>query len=153
MNTNCAANIKALKMYNTVGVQTGIEDASPHRLIQMLLDGAVDRVGKARFHMSKKETAAKGASIGMAISIIGGLRDSLDHDAGGTIADNLDSLYEYMTFRLTEANIHDDSEMLDEVSRLLGEIKSAWDGIAAHEAESTPPATQVSDPQLMQKAG
>ncbi len=68
----------------------------------------------------------------MAVSIIGGLRDSLDHKKGGSIAENLDSLYEYMTYRLMEANLKDDITMLDEVYQLLSEIKTAWDGIQNH---------------------
>jgi flagellar protein FliS len=146
MNSKCAANIKALKLYNTVGIQTGIEEASPHRLIQMLLDGALGRIASAKSHIYQNEIEAKGVNIGMAISIIGGLRDSLDHKAGGDIAANLDNLYEYMTYRLTEANIRNSHEMLDEVSGLLVEIKSAWDGIAGHEltarANETTPLMQ-----------
>jgi len=149
MNSKSAANIKALKLYNTVGVQTGIEDASPHRLIQMLLDGALDRIARAKAHMKQNEIEAKGVSIGMAISIIGGLRDSLDHEAGGDIAANLDNLYEYMTYRLTEANIRNSHEMLDEVSSLLAEIKSAWDGIAGNGLTAGSNETT----QLMQNTG
>ena len=149
MNPKCAANIKALKLYNTVGVQTGIEDASPYRLIQMLLDGALGKISRAKSHMKQNEIEEKGVSIGMAISIIGGLRDSLDHKAGGDIAANLDNLYEYMTYRLTEANIRNSHEILDEVSGLLVEIKSAWDGIAGHELTARSNETT----QLMQNTG
>jgi len=149
MNAKCAVNIKALKLYNRVGIQTGIEDASPHRLIQMLMDGALSRIAKAKSHLKKDETEEKGINISMAISIIGGLRDSLDHDGGGNIASNLDNLYEYMTLRLIEANVNNNIEMLEEVSKLLGEIKSAWDSIAQFkDAGSVDQARE-----LMQKAG
>ena len=150
MNSKCAANIKALKLYNRVGVQTGIEDASPYRLIQMLIDGALTRIAKARSHMKKNEIEEKGLNIGMAISIIGGLRDSLDHEAGGDIADNLENLYEYMTYRLLEANSMNDYHMLEEVSGLLAEIKLAWDGIA-HLDDTQQAAGRASE--LMQKTG
>ena len=129
------ANIAALKQYRNIGLQTGIENASPHRLIQMLLDGALGKIAQAKGHM-KADSTRKGEDISMAISIIGGLRDSLDHKAGGTIASNLDSLYEYMTYRLMESNIKEDISILDEVYNLLTEIKTAWDGIANHPAAS-----------------
>lgn len=127
-----AANIQALKQYTKVDVHTGIEEASPHRLIQMLMDGALTRIAQAKGHMKANSIAQKGEDISMAISIIGGLRDSLDHDKGGSLADNLDSLYEYMTFRLMESNLNNDVSILDEVHGLLAEIKSAWDEIANH---------------------
>ena len=127
-------NILALKEYNRINLQTGVENASPHRLIQMLIDGALARLAQAKGHMKANSIAQKGEDISMAISIIGGLRDSLDHKKGGSIASNLDSLYEYMTYRLMESNLKNDVSLLDEVHDLLTEIKSAWDEIAIHPA-------------------
>ncbi len=151
MNARCAANIKALKLYNRVDVQIGIEDASPHRLIQMLMDGALQRIRKAKSAMHRNETEEKGVNLSMAISIIGGLRDSLDHDVGGEIAANLDSLYEYMTITLIEANASNDTVKLDEVAKLLVQIKSAWDAIEGQ--ESTPTPAHSESRTLMQQAG
>ena len=130
MNNLSAANIQALEQYNKVDVHTGVENASPHRLIQMLLNGALSRIARAKGYVKNNEVARKGESISLAISIIGGLRDSLDHSVDGNLADNLDSLYAYMTYRLTEANVHNDVAMLDEVHALLMEIKTPWDAIA-----------------------
>ena len=131
MNSNLG-NIRALKEYNRINLHTGVESASPHRLIQMLIDGALGKIAQAKGHINLQDTAQKGEAISMAVSIIGGLRDSLDHKKGGSIAENLDSLYEYMTYRLMEANLKDDITMLDEVYQLLSEIKTAWDGIQNH---------------------
>ncbi len=133
MNNPNLGNILALKEYNKVNLQSDIEGATPHHLIQMLIDGALARLAQAKGHMSAKSTAQKGEDIGMAISIIGGLRDSLDHDKGGEIVGNLDSLYEYMTNRLIESNINNDISIVEEVHDLLMEIKFAWDGIANYE--------------------
>lgn len=123
---------KALKQYNTVNVGGGVESATPHRLVQMLLEGALEKLVRAKGALEHNEIARKGEYIGLAISIIGGLRGSLDLDKGGEIADNLDSLYEYMVRRLTEANINNDAEPLSEVQGLLLEIKFAWDAMPAH---------------------
>jgi flagellar secretion chaperone FliS len=138
MNNPNLGNILALKEYNKVNLQTSVESASPHRLIQMLIDGALARLAQAKGHMKANSIAQKGEDISMAISIIGGLRDSLDHKKGGSIASNLDSLYEYMTYRLMESNLKNDISLIDEVHDLLVEIKSAWDAIG-----NQAPATQA----------
>jgi len=135
MNNTSFGNISALKEYAKINVQTGIENASPHRLIQMLIDGALAKLAQAKGHMRANSIAKKGEAISTAISIIGGLRDSLDHEKGGSIANNLEDLYEYMTYRLMEANLKNDVSIVDEVHDLLMEIKTAWDGISP-EAQS-----------------
>lgn len=129
MNNMQAANIKALRQYTNMGTRTEVESASKHRLIQMLMEGALARIIKAKTYIKSGDVQLKGEFISMAISIIGGLRDSLDHKAGAEIAANLDRLYEYMSTRLLEANVKNDIAILDEVYELLSEIKSAWDTI------------------------
>lgn len=118
-----------IKAYNQVAVQTDVNDASPHRLIQMLLDAALEKIAKAKGFMANKKIQAKGENIGMAISIIDVLRASLDMQSGGDISQNLEALYDYMTRRLTEANVRNDVALLDEVANLLLPIKQAWDAI------------------------
>lgn len=120
----------AMRQYQQVGVKAQVTEADPHRLIQMLMQGGLDRIAQARGAMEREAYAEKGVLIGKAINIIGGLRDVLDKEAGGELATNLERLYEYMTMRLFEASRHNDVNKLDEVAKLLGEIKSGWDGIA-----------------------
>ena len=132
MNNNNMGNILALKAYGKINVQTGVESASPHRLIQMLINGASSKLVQAKGHMKTKSISQKGEDISLVISIIGGLRDSLDHEKGGEISSNLDNLYEYMSRKLMESNINNDISLLDEVHGLLMEIKIAWDGIGNH---------------------
>jgi flagellar protein FliS len=93
------------------------------------MEGALDKIAIARGHMERKEYEPKGRNISWAISIVNGLRGSLDLQAGGEIAANLDSLYDYMVRRLTESNLTNDQAILGEVSSLLREIKSAWDAM------------------------
>jgi len=117
--------------YNQVGVSSGVEQASPHRLIQMLMDGAIEKVAMAKGFMERGEVALKGSHISWAISIIEGLRASLDKNAGGEIADNLDDLYDYMIRRLARSNAENNADLLDEVLSLLRSIKGSWDEIPA----------------------
>ncbi len=120
---------EALQQYKSVGVASAVEDASPHRLVQMLLQGAIARVIAAEGYLSRGETARKGESVSVAIGIIGGLQGSLDMEGGGEIAVNLSALYDYMARRLMEGNRDNDREPIEEVLHLLREIKEAWDGI------------------------
>lgn len=139
-------NILALKEYTKVNLQTGIENASPHRLIQMLIDGALAKLAHAKGHMKANAIANKGQDISMAISIIGGLRDSLDHENGGSLAANLEDLYEYMTYRLMESNLKNDELIIDEVYSLLTEIKTAWDEIEHQTNAPSDIQTQIEQP-------
>jgi len=121
----------ALNAYQEVGVRSGLDEANPHRLIQMLMEGALDRIAQGRGHMERKEVGPKGEQIGRAINIIEGLRVCLDPSQSQDLAERLEQLYDYMGRRLVEANLHNDPEILDEVSRLMREIKAGWDGIPA----------------------
>ena len=136
------ANVQgALSQYHQVGVQGGIAEASPHRLIQMLLDGALEKISTAKGHMERKEFADKAKHVSWAISIVGGLRASLNLEAGGEVAQNLDALYDYMDRRLMEANLKNDSSILDEISSLLATIKEGWDAIPEEFRNAKPGAT------------
>ncbi|CAG9178907.1 flagellar export chaperone FliS [Cupriavidus pinatubonensis] len=118
---------QAINAYAQVGVQTGAMSASPVKLITMLYDGARAAIARAKFHLENGEIVARGNAISKAIDIVdNGLRAVLDHEAGGEVSANLESLYEYMVRRLMLANLHSDGAMLDEVDRLLESLASAW---------------------------
>lgn len=126
---NAMAN-KALNAYSQVGVDANALTASPHKLILMLFDGAIKAISIAKFSINKKEIGSKCEAISRAIAIIEeGLKLSLDVKAGGEIAENLSALYEYMCIRLLLANLKNDISALDEVSRLLMELRGAWAAI------------------------
>src|SRR5688572_14077128 len=114
-----------LAAYQSAAAHGGVAASDPHRLIVMLLDGAVERIATARGCMQRNETAEKARLINRAVSIIGELRSSLDLRNGGQIAANLAELYEYMCRRLLLANTENRAELLDEVNGLLHEIRSA----------------------------
>lgn len=119
----------ALRQYQHVNTHAQAVEATPHRLIQMLMEGGLTRLAQARGAMERGQVALKGELIGKAIGIIGGLRNGLDLNAGGELAENLDNLYEYMVMRLLEANLKNVSEPLDEVAYLLRNVKTGWDAI------------------------
>lgn len=121
---------QAAQHYSSLKTQTNIVDASPHRLIQMLFEGALERIAQAKGAMQQNQIARKGELIGKAINIVGGLQGSLNDKEGGQLAANLNELYDYIIRRLSRANYESDPEILDECGRLLGELKAGWDAIA-----------------------
>ncbi|HXD35662.1 MAG TPA: flagellar export chaperone FliS [Rhodanobacter sp.] len=116
--------------YQQVRSHGGVESADPHGLITLLMDGALERLVKARAHIMRGEIAAKGETISRCIEIIGGLRDSLDPKVDTAFVGRLDSLYEYMSRRLLQANLRDDAGIIDEVSRLLQQVRDSWVQVA-----------------------
>lgn len=122
-------NAYAMKQYQTVSVHAQVSEADPHRLIQMLFEGGLQRLAQAKGALEHGNIPLKGELIGKAMGIIGGLRESVDREKGGEIAANLDNLYAFMQQRLSQANLQNDPAMLDEVASLLREIKQGWDGI------------------------
>lgn len=140
--TNSSA-YTALRQYSSVGVGSAVESASPHRLIQMLLEGALAKIAAALGHMQRGEAADKGRNISLAISIIGGLQASLDMEKGGDFAINLDALYEYMTVRLLDANVQNEASILTEIHGLLSHIKQGWDAISPEAPAGEPEVEAV----------
>lgn len=116
--------------YAKVGMETGVVAASPHKLIVMLFDGALVSISNALVNMRSGNIGEKGKAISKAIMIIdSGLRAALDKKVGGEIAEGLDALYEYMSGRLLTANLKNDPAILEEVQRLLMELRDAWNQI------------------------
>ena len=129
--------------YAKVGIETGVLAASPHKLIVMLFDGALVAVAMGIQHMKAREIEKKGLAISKAIMIIDdGLRASLNKEAGGEIAENLDALYAYMSERLMMANLKNQPEILDEVQGLLKDLRSTWDAISPN-AQTAAPAVNM----------
>jgi flagellar protein FliS len=123
---------RATQAYASVGAQSQVAAASPHRLIQLLMDGALDRLSVARGHIQRKDVTQKIVVIDRIMSIVDGLRMSLDHSVNAEMTENLENLYDYMNRRLLLANINNDISALDEVASLLRELKEAWDAIPSN---------------------
>ena len=129
MENGMYAKKNALAQYKKINAESAIDGATPHRLIQMLMQGALDRLVQAKGALQRKDIPTKGLLLGKTISIISGLQASLDRSKSAEIAANLDSLYDYMQRRLLEANIKNDIGIVDEVVDLLKTVKSAWDQV------------------------
>lgn len=127
---------EALKQYQKLGIESEVSHASPHRLIQLLFEGALGRLAVAQGAMERGDLAVKGEMLGKAIGIIGGLRSSLDMNAG-ELSERLDQLYEYINLRLLEASSQNDMDKIIEVTQLLKTVKSGWDEIGPQSSKKT----------------
>jgi flagellar secretion chaperone FliS len=117
-------------LYGQVGVETGANTASPHRLVGMLFEGYMESLARARGAMRDGMVEAKGRAIARAVSIVEeGLRSALNREAGGKLSQDLDDLYNYVAMRLTLANVRNDPAILDECQRLMAPVQEAWESI------------------------
>jgi flagellar secretion chaperone FliS len=120
----------AVRQYRQADVTSLIAEASPHRLIAMLYDGALERLAIAESGLVRGDVADKLRGIDSTTAILNHLREVLDYKAGGAIAQRLDALYDYMLRRLLRAKLDNDVGGVREVAALLRTIKAGWDAIA-----------------------
>ena len=112
--------------YHKVAVESGVDSASPHKLIKMLFEGAIARLHNAVTCMENQQIERRSELISSALSIIGGLQSSLDLEKGGALAENLDGLYDYMQRQLFRATVDNDASLIAEVAGLLETLKKGW---------------------------
>ncbi len=121
----------SLQAYKRVSVDSQLTSASPHRVISMLMAGAIERLIQGKAAMQQGSIAVKGERLGKALDIVISLRSCLSMEDGGDIASNLDSLYDFMIQQIYKANQDNVPEPVDDVIDMLREIKVAWDQIPA----------------------
>lgn len=124
---NAPFRARGAQSYARVGLETGVNSASPEKLISLLFDGARAAIARARFALEHNDIPGRGAAISKAIDIVSnGLRAALNLEAGGEVAANLQELYIYIERCLLLANLHANVSKLDEADRLLADLGSAW---------------------------
>ncbi|WP_415890210.1 flagellar export chaperone FliS [Neptuniibacter sp. SY11_33] len=121
-----SVNLNALKQYQSVDLRATVETASPHKLISMLLDGALGALAKAKGSIERESIEERTQHLNKASEIVVGLKGSLDLEQGGEVAANLDALYDYMLRSIMSANSQNDADKVQEVMNLMLEIKQGW---------------------------
>ena len=119
-------NRRMAESYGAVRAETGVAQADPIQLTQMLFDGFIESVDTAEGHMRAKDIQQKLKYMARASKILVGLMDTLDLTKGGDLAKNLLELYKYLNKRLLLSNLHNDLEALKVVRHLMNEVRMAW---------------------------
>ena len=136
MSTPFGRSRTPVNAYHMVGVETGVVTGSPHQLVAMLFEGFMDAVAQARGALAQGNVEAKGKAIGRAVRIIEeGLKAGLDVRGGGQLAVDLRDLYDYVTLRLTQANLRNDAKLLEECRSLIEPLQTAWVAIGSQVGE------------------
>lgn len=121
----------AYQSYQSVNLKAQTAQASPVQLVLVLMDGLLDELARARGHIEARRFELKASSLEKCVGIINGLSSALDMDAGGEVVNNLARLYDYCAERLHRAGVALDVVIVDEVSRLLAQIRDGWQGVQA----------------------
>ncbi|HHA1723962.1 TPA: flagellar export chaperone FliS [Enterobacter cloacae] len=122
--------------YTTVSLDSQITGATPHQLIVLLYDGAINAMKRAEIYFQSGNIARRGEMISRAINIIdNGLRAGLDHEKGGKIAEELESLYEYISRTLLEVNLNKSGDKLPHLIALMTGMLETWQAIAPQQKQ------------------
>ena len=118
---------RSASAYQRINVETSMHTIDQHQLVSLLLEGLLQAVATARGALARGDVPTKCSNITKAVRILEeGLMTSLDQEAGGDIAANLEAVYDYSVRRLIQANARNDDAMLQEVYRLIEPISQAW---------------------------
>ena len=121
--------LAALSQYGKIKDETQTMYASPHQLMLMLFDGAIEAMSFTIGAIQKENYELRSKQNTRSITIINGMRECLDMKAGGELADNLYSLYQYMAQELFRANFKNDTETIKNIQTMLIDVRGSWEKI------------------------
>lgn len=123
-------SMRSANTYQSVGVETSVMGADPHRLVGLLFDALQQSLASAKSAMLNGDIASKARAISRSVRILEeGLKAALNDKDGGEVAANLRRLYDYCIFKTTEANMRNDATALDEVISLIAPVADGWSQI------------------------
>ena len=106
--------------------KTSVKTASREQILLMLYQAAIKNCKKAIEAIETKQVAAKGEHIGKLQDIVIELNNSLDFEIGGDVARELSSLYDYVLYSSTQANIKIEKEPLEGCLKVLTTLYDGW---------------------------
>jgi len=126
--------------------RTKVLTADPKRLVLMCYEGTIDNLKIGKQQIAQKDYEGKARALTKAQDIIDELLCALDYEKGGSIAKNLDSLYNYMLRRIIHVDLKNDLRAVDEVIGMLTELKAAWEEIPYNgDSEIEPENTRLGE--------
>ena len=126
-----------LKAYKKTNLEAELSVADPHRVIQMMYEGLIERLSQAKGAIMRHDYEYKADRISKAVGIINGLQSALDNRSNPELGQRMFALYDYMKELLTKASVSVDTAPIDEVINLILPIKQAWDQIPQDIKEKT----------------
>lgn len=145
---------KGLNAYKQVGIKDQIATADPHRIIQMLMQGALDRMAQAKGAIERKNFAEKSQHISKAMAIVNALRDSVKPVEGAEeVSGNLVALYDFIAEQLQAATLKNATQPISDAYSILATIKEGWDSIPVEEKEKVFGTSQSENAQMKASAG
>lgn len=108
--------------------QTSIKTASGPQVLIMLYEAAIQNLKKAQACIDKKDMAAKGTHIGKCHDIVNELMVTLNFEAGGQLAHDLEGLYQFISSSLLKANMENDKNLLAQLQKILENLLAGWRG-------------------------
>lgn len=128
---------RSASAYKRVAVETGVAQANPHQLVNLLFEALLQHIGSARAALGRGDIATKGEQVTKAVRILDeGLKPALNLAQGGELAANLNGLYGYCVLRLMQANLRNDDAGLEEVIHVIEPVAEGWRQIAGQVASS-----------------
>lgn len=125
---------KNIRAYKSTTLEAELSVADPHRVIQLMMQGLLERLALAKGAIDRRDFEKKAEAISASLALLNALQDSLDLSEG-KIPEDLYALYAYMKDRLFDASVKLDKQAIDEVANLMITIKSAWDQIPEEEKQ------------------
>lgn len=123
-------SMRSANTYQSIGTETLVMGADPHRLVGLLFDALQQSLATAKSGMLTGDIAVKARAISRAVRILEeGLKAALNDNEGGEVAANLRSLYDYCIFKTSEANIRNDVASIEEVISLIEPVADGWSQI------------------------
>jgi len=123
-------SMRSANTYRTVDLESSVLGANPHQLIGLTFTTLLQSLTKAKAAIRSGDTGSKVRTIAHSLRILEeGLKGSLDTHRGGEVANNLVMLYDYCVLRVTEANLRNNADMIDEVIGLIKPVADGWDAI------------------------
>jgi flagellar protein FliS len=119
----------ALSKYGKIKDDTQTMFASPHQLILMLFDGAIEAMSMTIGAIQHNNLELRSKQNTRSITIINGMRECLDMESGSELADNLYSLYQYMAQELFRAGFRNDVDTIRNIQFMLKDIRDSWENI------------------------
>lgn len=129
-----------LKAYTDVQIESLAHGGRRADLVVALYDGIIDSLKQARLFMERKEHRDCGRQCSKALTIIAGLRETIDFDNGEPVASSLLKFYNAVTAKIIGAQTRKDPQWLSEAVQLVQSVREAWAQLAVQSAIADKPA-------------